>query len=166
MSAFALFCLFLLSLGRGKFDKSIRTLANCLGNLDGCSGQCSKVNSAFHASEVYQMSTMNSWGLSDKKNVQALALSGEGRELWWGNHCSTSKIGLSSPVPLIVFPKNAEFVVFTQFLVIFPKISTLPPQSIPNGKSWSWNSSWHHGFITQIFGATNKGGHHLVFMRK
>ena len=77
ISAFALFYLSLLTLGIEKFEKSIRRLAKWLGNLDQRSGQCSKVNSTVHLSEVDQMSTRNSWGLSGKKNVQALALWGD-----------------------------------------------------------------------------------------
>ena len=89
ISAFALFCLSLFSLGIGKFEKSVRRLENCLDNLDWCSGQCPKVNAAFHPSEVDQMSMSqcpkvnaafhpsevdqmsmrNSWGLSGKNNV-------------------------------------------------------------------------------------------------
>ena len=89
-----------------------------------------------------------------KKNVQSLALWEE-----WGNPCSTPKIGLSSPAPFMFFPENAEFVVF----IIFPKMSQpLPSQSIPNAKSWTWNFSWYHGFITQIFGETNNGGYHKI----
>ena len=52
----------------------------------------------------------------------------------WKNFCSTTKIGLSSPVPLMVFSEKGEFVVFMQFLVIFPKTS--PPPSLRVNTKW------------------------------
>ena len=56
ISGFALFC-----------HSEEENLRNYLGNLDSRSGQCSKVNSAFHPADVDQMRTRNSWGLSGKK---------------------------------------------------------------------------------------------------
>ena len=75
------------------------------------------------------MSTRTSWGLKGKKSVQALVLCGGGGGGGCGKAFSTTKIGLSSPVSLIVSPENAEFVVLMQFLVIFFKMSQPFPRS-------------------------------------
>ena len=157
ISAFALFYLSLLSLGIEKFEKSIRRLAKWLGNLDQRSGQCSKVNSTVHLSEVDQMSTRNSWVLSGKKNVQALAL--------WGMRESLQyhKSWLIFPCFLNGFSRKCWVCSFPEvFGHISQNVTTLPSQSKPNGKSWTWNSSWYHGLITEIFGEKGNGGYHKI----
>ena len=48
----------------------------------------------------------------------------------WANPCSTTKVGLSSLVPLMVFPENAEFVVY------FPKCLPPPLPSLAVNTKW------------------------------
>ena len=45
---------------------------------------------------------------------------------------------------------------------ISQNVTALPSQSKPNGKSWTWNSSWSHGLITEIFGEKDNGGYHKI----
>ena len=157
ISAFALFYLSLLSLGIEEFEKSIRRLAKWLGNLDQRSGQCSKVNSTVHPSVVDQMSTRNSWGVSGKKMSKHWLYGGMRESLqyhksWLICHCFLNRFSRKCWV--------------CSFHVVFGHISqnvtTLPSQSKPNGKSWTWNSSWYHGLITEIFGEKGNGGYHKI----
>ena len=60
----------------------------------------------------------------------------------WGDPPHYPKNWLVPQCPLLLFcPKNADFVIFMQFLVILPKLSP-PHQPTPFGKPWQYQSKF------------------------